>query len=213
MYLPSHFAQPDALALRALMRDHPLATFITHGAQGLDANPVPMLWLDDGSPHGLLRGHVARANPLWRETSPDTEVLVIFQGPDAYITPSWYPTKAEHGKAVPTWNYAVAHAYGKLQVCDDADWLRRHLAALTDHNEAAFAEPWQVSDAPVDYTEKMMAAIVGIEIEITRLTGKWKVSQNQPAENRAGVVQALRASGEANALAMATLVESAGNAS
>ena len=213
MYLPKHFDQPSVDVLHELMQAQGFATLVTLSPDGLNANHIPLHLSAEDGPLGTLRGHVARANPVWRETSPDTEVLVIFQGPDAYITPSWYPTKAEHGKAVPTWNYAVAHAYGKLRVCDDADWLRRHLAALTDHHEAAFAEPWQVSDAPADYTEKMMAAIVGIEIEITRLTGKWKVSQNQPAENRAGVVQALRASGEANALAMATLVESAGNAS
>jgi transcriptional regulator len=213
MYLPKHFDQPSVDVLHELMRAQGFATLVTLSPDGLNANHIPLHLSAEDGPLGTLRGHVARANPVWRESSPEMDVLVIFQGPDAYITPSWYPTKAEHGKAVPTWNYAVAHAYGKLRVCDDVVWLRRHLAALTDHNEAAFAEPWQVSDAPADYTEKMMAAIVGIEIEITRLTGKWKVSQNQPATNQAGVVQALRASGEANALAMAALVESAGNAS
>ncbi len=213
MYLPKHFDQPSVDILHQLMQAQPLAMLVTLSADGLNANHIPFHLSADAGSLGTLRGHVARANPVWRESSQETEVLVIFQGPEAYITPSWYPTKAEHGKAVPTWNYAVAHAYGKLRVCDDVVWLRSHLAALTDHNEAAFAEPWQVSDAPADYTEKLMAAIVGIEIEITRLIGKWKVSQNQPAENRVGVVQALQASGAANALAMAALVEGAGNVS
>lgn len=213
MYLPKHFDQPSRDVLHQLMRAQPLATLVTLSADGLNANHIPFHLTAESGPFGTLRGHVARANPVWRDVAQEMDVLAIFQGPDAYITPSWYPTKAEHGKAVPTWNYAVAHAYGKLRVIDDAAWLRTHLGALTDHNEAAFAEPWQVSDAPADYIEKMMAAIVGIEIEITRLIGKWKVSQNQPAENRAGVMQALRASGEANALAMAALVEGAGHVS
>lgn len=196
MYLPKHFDQPSVAVLHQLIQAQGLATLVTLAPDGLNANHIPLqLTAEDGA-LGTLRGHVARANPLWREASPESEVLVIFQGPDAYITPSWYPTKAEHGKAVPTWNYAVAHAYGKLRVCDDAAWLRRHLAALTDQHEAAFAEPWQVSDAPADYLGKMLAAIVGIEIEITRLTGKWKVSQNQPAENRASLIAALEKAGD-----------------
>ena len=209
MYLPSHFAQPDALALRALMRDHPLATFITHGAQGLDANPVPLLWLDDGSPHGLLRGHVARANPVWRDTSPGSEALAVFHGPDAYISPNGYATKRETGKVVPTWNYAVVHARGPLRIVEDAVWLRELVTALTRIHEATQPQPWAVTDAPADYIERMLGAIVGIELPLTSLQGKWKASQNQPAANREGVVAGLRQSGTAAGQAMADVVEHA----
>ncbi len=209
MYLPSHFAQPDALALRALMRDHPLATFITHGAQGLDANPVPMLWLDDGSPHDLLRGHVARANPVWRDTSPGSEALAVFHGPDAYISPNGYATKRETGKVVPTWNYAVVHARGPLRIVEDAVWLRELVTALTRIHEATQPQPWAVTDAPADYIERMLGAIVGIELPLTSLQGKWKASQNQPAANREGVVAGLRQSGTAAGQAMADVVEHA----
>ena len=209
MYLPSHFAQPDALALRALMRDHPLATFITHGAQGLDANPVPLLWLDDGSPHGLLRGHVARANPVWRDTSPGSEALAVFHGPDAYISPNGYANKRETGKVVPTWNYAVVHARGPLRIVEDAVWLRELVTALTRIHEATQPQPWAVTDAPADYIERMLGAIVGIELPLTSLQGKWKASQNQPAANREGVVAGLRQSGTAAGQAMADVVEHA----
>ncbi|MHB1668548.1 FMN-binding negative transcriptional regulator [Thiomonas sp.] len=210
MYLPLHFAQPDALALRALMRDHPLATLITHGAPGLDANPVPLLWLDDGSPHGLLRGHVARANPVWRDTPPGSEALAVFHGPDAYISPNWYATKRETGKVVPTWNYAVVHARGPLRVVDDAAWLRELVTMLTRTHEAALPHPWAVSDAPPDYIERMLGAIVGIELPLSSLQGKWKASQNQPAENREGVVTGLRQRGGAADQAMADVVGRAG---
>jgi transcriptional regulator len=151
---------------------------------------------------------VARANPVWREAAPGAEVLAIFHGPEAYITPSWYPTKADGGKAVPTWNYAVVHARGTLRIIDDVAWLRASLEALTAENEAAFAEPWRLADAPADYIDTMLRAVVGIEITITRLEGKWKVSQNQPTQNRAGVATGLRTGG-AEAQAMADLVAAA----
>ena len=155
---------------------------------------------------GTLRGHVARSNPIWRDLDSDIEVLAIFHGPDAYISPSWYATKQEAGKVVPTWNYTVVHAYGPLRIIDDASWVRSQLEALTAHNEAAFAEPWKVSDAPHDFTEKLIEAIVGIEMVITRLSGKWKVSQNQPPQNQASVIQGLNASEQIGATTMAALV-------
>ncbi len=210
MYLPSHFAQPDVLALRALMREHPLATLVTHGVLGLDANPVPLLWLDDGSPHGLLRGHVARANPVWRDTPPGSESLAVFHGPDAYISPNWYATKRETGKVVPTWNYALVHARGPLRIVEDAVWLRELVTALTRIHEATQPQPWAVSDAPEDYIERMLGAIVGIELPLSSLEGKWKASQNQPVENRAGIVGGLRQRGASVDLAMAQIVGSAG---
>jgi transcriptional regulator len=164
---------------------------------------------DAPAPFGTLRGHVARANPIWREVVPGSEVLAIFQGPEAYVTPSWYPTKAETGKVVPTWNYAVAHAYGILRVVEDSTWVRTQLEALTAHNEAAFAAPWQVSDAPHEYIDKLLGAVVGIEIVITRLVGKWKTSQNQAESNREGVAHGLRGLGGEEAIAMADLVDAA----
>lgn len=212
MYIPKHFAEPRVDVLHQLIRTRPLSTLVTLSSGGLNANHIPLHLSEQPAPFGTLRGHVARANPIWSDISKDVEVLAIFHGPDAYVTPSWYPTKAETGKDVPTWNYAVAHAYGTLRVVDDPEWLRAHLGALTAHNEAAFAEPWRLDDAPPDFTEKLIGAIVGIEIVITRLSGKWKTSQNQPAENRAGVARGLRACGATDAVEMAALVEEANTA-
>ena len=205
MYLPAHFEESRPEVLHAMMREQPFATLVTQGADGLTADHLP-LHLEPGSGScGALQGHVARANPLWQRAA-DCEVLAIFHGPQAYVTPSWYATKREHGKAVPTWNYVVVHARGRLRAIDDAAWLRRQLATLVAEHEAGFAEPWQIADAPPDYIDKMLAAIVGIEIVITELQGKWKISQNQPAANRAGVVAGLRGQGTDDARAMADLV-------
>jgi transcriptional regulator len=150
---------------------------------------------------------VARANPLWKDLVSGVEALAIFQGPDQYVSPSWYPAKREHGRVVPTWNYAVVHARGALRVIDDPAWLRGQLEALTAGQEASLSEPWAISDAPREYTDRLIGAIVGIEMTITTLTGKWKVSQNQPAENQAGVVSGLNDLGSADAREMAELVE------
>ena len=194
MYLPKHFAEDDVAEMHALMRANPLATLVSHGPDGLDANHIPLL-LGDAEPYGKLLGHVARANPLWQPGRVAGEVLVVFQGDESYISPSGYATKAEHGKVVPTWNYAAVHAYGELKVIDDADWILAQVSALTATHEAALPQPWAVTDAPADYIDKMLGAIVGIKITITRLTGKWKVSQNQPAENRASLIAALEKAG------------------
>jgi len=209
MYLPGHFEQPQPEALHALMLDHPLATVVTLSAGGINANHVPLLWSAEPDPFGTLRGHVARANPMWSDRVSDVEALAIFQGVDGYISPSWYPTKREHGKVVPTWNYAVVHAYGTLRVIQDAAWLRDLLEALVSRHEASTSAPWSMADAPQEYIERMIGSIVGFEIVISRLIGKWKVSQNQPAENRAGVVDALLRRGDAEAIRMAALVEAA----
>jgi transcriptional regulator len=190
MYLPKHFAETDPARLQALMRAFPLATLVTHGPDGLEANHVPLLLDAAAGPHGTLRGHVARGNPLAHQTV-DSEILVIFQGHESYISPSGYATKAEHGKVVPTWNYCAVHAYGHLRAIDDADWLLAQLTALTVEHEAGLAKPWAVSDAPADYVEKMFGGIVGIEISLTHLVGKWKVSQNQPAVNQVSLIAAL----------------------
>lgn len=205
MYIPRHFAQPEIAALHALMRAHPLATLVTLGPDGPDANHVPLHLSTDHGAHGLLAGHLPRANPAWREHAAGCDVLAVFHGPEAYITPSWYATKQATGEVVPTWNYATVHARGRLRVIDDGQWLRAHLEQLTRAQEARFAQPWSVDDAPDEYTERLMRGLVGIEIAITRLEGKWKVSQNRPAEDRAGVVVGLRGLG-GGALAMAELV-------
>lgn len=184
-------------AIHQLMREHPLASLIAQTQEGMVANHIPLLLQPGVDGQDLLLGHVARANPLWREVDTAQEVLAIFHGPQAYISPGWYPTKREHGKAVPTWNYAVVHAWGRLRVVDDAAWLRDLVSRLTTTHEAQFEKPWSIEDAPADYIEKMVSAIVGIEITITRLEGKSKMSQNQPAVNREGVVQGLAESGDA----------------
>jgi transcriptional regulator len=195
MYLPKHFAEDDIAEMHALMRANPLATLISHGPAGLEANHIPLL-LADATPHGKLQGHVARANPLWKAGSVAGEVLVVFQGEESYISPSGYASKAVHGKVVPTWNYTAVHAYGELQVIEDPDWILGQISALTATHEAVLPKPWAVTDAPADYIEKMLGAIVGIEITVTRLLGKWKVSQNQPAENRASLIAALERAGD-----------------
>ena len=197
MYLPKHFEETRSEALHELIRAHPLGMLVTLNGAGLQANSVPfILDADPAGGPGILRAHVARANPLWRETRGDVEALVVFQGPQAYISPGWYASKAEHGKVVPTWNYVMVQARGTLRAVDDADWLRAFVTRLTTKHEAVQAQPWAVTDAPADYIDTMLRAIVGIEIPLTALTGKWKVSQNRPAADRAGVVAGLTAVGQ-----------------
>lgn len=202
MYLPSHFSAPDDAALRTLIRDYPFATLITPTPTGHDVNHVPLLLEHDG----LLCGHVARANTLWQAAQNEQWVTAVFHGPHRYVTPSWYPSKACTGRVVPTWNYVVAHVRGTLRVIEDAQWLRNHLNALTAQQEAAFEQPWQLDDAPAEFIDQLIQAVVGIEIEITQLTGKWKVSQNQPLENQQGVLQGLRASDSSHSHDMAAVV-------
>jgi transcriptional regulator len=211
MYIPRQFEEPRVDVMHALIRARPLATLVTLSSGGLNANHVPLHLAESPAPFGTLLGHVARANPVLSDLTGNIESLAVFHGPNAYISPSWYATKKESGKVVPTWNYAVVHAYGFLRVVDDAAWLRAQLEDLTAHNEAPLSESWAVSDAPQEYIEKMMTAIVGIEMVITKLSGKWKVSQNQPAQNQAGVVACLEASGLPDALAMAALVKAGAN--
>lgn len=207
MYIPKQFEEMRVDVMHELIRSYPLATLVTHSLSGLNANHIPLYLSESPAPYGTLQGHIARANPLLGEIAGGIETLVIFHGPDTYITPSWYATKKETGKVVPTWNYAVAHAYGFLRVVDNASWLRAQLDALTSHNEASFSEPWAVSDAPPEYIERIMAAIVGVEMVITKLLGKWKVSQNQPTQNQTSVISGLEASGLPTSEAMAALVK------
>ena len=189
MYLPRHFEQNDPAVLAAAMHEHALATLVVATPAGPTADLIPLEYHPQIGPHGTLRGHVARANPLWRHVG--AAVLAVFQGPQAYVSPNWYPSKREHGKVVPTWNYTMVQARGTLRAVDDAPWVRALVGRLTEWHEAAQVAPWAVEDAPDDYVQQMLGAIVGIEIELTSLVGKWKVSQNRSAADRAGVALAL----------------------
>lgn len=195
MYLPPHFATDDPEVLHQLMRAHPLGALITHGERGLDANHLPFELDAESGEHGVLRAHVARNNPLWQEAKDGDNVLVIFKAADAYISPSWYPSKHDHHKQVPTWNYSVVHAHGRIQIRDDARFVRRLLANLTRHHEAGEPTPWKMADAPREYMETMVQAVVGIEIEIERLVGKFKLGQNKDEADRQGAAHALHARG------------------
>jgi transcriptional regulator len=206
MYLPAHFAETDLEAMRRLIRENPLGALVTRGAEGLTANHLPFEVATEAGPYGTLRGHVARANPVWQDGSAAHDVLVIFQGPSAYISPTWYPTKAETHQHVPTYNYAVVHVHGRLVVHDDPRWLRGVLGRLTRTMEAPRPTPWKMGDAPPDYLQEMIGRVVGIEIEATRLVGKWKVSQNRLPVDRQGAADGLRATGTPAAAAMADLI-------
>ena len=211
MYVPSHFAETRIEVLHQLIRTHPLAVLVTFGAEGLSANHIPFEIEPDPAPFGTLRGHVARGNPVWRDFSKDVEALLIFQGPQTYITPSWYVTKQETGKVVPTYNYAVVHAYGALRIIEDRAWLRGLVGRLTDRFEASRPQPWKITDAPDDYIDTMLGAIVGIEIHVTRLVGKWKTSQNRPVADRHGVIKGLHEIDDPDAATMANLVQGSAN--
>jgi transcriptional regulator len=208
MYQPPHFCEENRETLVDLIRRHPLAAIVVAGPNGFEVNHVPCLIDPDVGPHGRLRLHVARPNPLRELAGAGLPVVAIFQGEEAYVTPSWYETKRETGKVVPTWNYAVVHAHGRLSLHDDPSWLAGQIATLTDAHEASRAHPWAVSDAPADYMRGQMKGIVGIEIAIERLEGKWKVSQNRPAADRRGVIAGLES--EENGQSMAALVKSRG---
>ncbi|MEO6743569.1 MAG: FMN-binding negative transcriptional regulator [Caldimonas sp.] len=212
MYLPAHFDEKRLDVLHALVRRHPFGLLVTQTADGPSANGIPFILDPDGAAGlGTLRGHVARANPVWREAATDVPSLVVFQGPDAYVSPGWYPSKAEHGKVVPTWNYVMVQARGRLRAIDDPAWLLQLVTRLTERHETPRSAPWAVSDAPADYVQTMLRAIVGIELELTSLSGKWKVTQNRPAADRAGVVDGLKAVGDDVAMALAAQVERPGS--
>ncbi len=195
MYVPPLFKEDRIDVLHASILGSGLATLVTLTTDGLIASHVPMLLDSDPAPYGTLLGHVARPNPQARGAVPGVQALAIFQGPDAYITPSWYATKRENGKVVPTWNYVTIHAYGPVEFFDDTERLRAIVTRLTERQEAARAEPWAVSDAPADFIDGMLRGIVGFALPIARLEGKWKMSQNRPAQDRAGVITGLEADG------------------
>lgn len=207
MYIPKNFEERDRTVLHALVAAHPLGAWVVQAEGGLVVNHLPFLLDATRGPLGTLTAHLARANPVWKALAGSAASVAIFQGPQGYISPSWYPGKAEHGRTVPTWNYAVVHAHGVPRVMDDRDWLLRHVTRLTEVHEAGAAAPWQVSDAPRDYIEQQLGAIVGIEIPIAALDGKWKMSQNRTMPDRLGVVAGLSARGDADAVALAALVQ------
>jgi transcriptional regulator len=207
MYVPPAFAVTDTATLHTLMREAPLATLVAPTAQGLQAHPLPLHLREDA--HGwLLVGHVARANPVW-QTVPTAAVLALFNGAQGYVSPSWYAAKARHGKVVPTWNYATVQAHGTLRWVDDAAWLHALVTELTHTHEAGQAHPWHVSDAPQDFIAQLLRAIVGLELRITRLEGKFKLSQNRPADDQQGVVAGLLQQGDAGSAALADAMRKA----
>ena len=211
MYVPGHFEETRMEVLHNLIKSHPLGTLITLCEGEIVANHVPFILDQSGGDSGTLKCHVAKSNPVWKLMSEDLNSLVIFQGPDAYISPSWYPSKYPHGKAVPTWNYIVVHARGVPTITDDSDWLLNHVCELSEIHESSRAIPWTVSDAPIEYIEKMVGAIVGIEIPIMVLTGKWKLSQNRPQVDQVGVMAGLASEGGDWAAAMSQLMQQIGN--
>jgi len=193
MYQPPHFREDDLATQHQLIRAHPLGLLITAGASGLVANPVPFHLDAAASEKGTLRLHLAKANGQWRDIQDGAPILAVFQGANSYVTPSWYKTKQETGKVVPTWNYAIVQASGSARVIDDADWLRSQINALTGQHEGNREKPWAVDDAPDDFIRAQMKGIIGIEIAISALEGKWKVSQNRPVADREGVAAGLGA--------------------
>ena len=209
MYVPAHFAVSDHEALYRLIRDNPLGMLVTSGQQGLDANHLPFELDRQADGLGVLLGHVARANPVWKDVRDGDEVLVIFRAEDAYVSPNWYLSTQETHKQVPTWNYRVAHAAGKVKFRDDEGFLRDVVGRLTQTHEAAQSAPWRMSEAPAGYIESMLKAIVGVEIGITRLVGKFKLSQNREMRDRLSLGEALKAQGD-TALAQATLEAATG---
>jgi transcriptional regulator len=206
MYLPKAFAIEALSELQQHVLGTRLALLVTHGEQGLQASHLPLLLNAEEGPNGTLYGHFAKANPQWKELRNGAEALVIFAGADAYVSPGFYPSKAEHGNVVPTWNYVAVHAYGNAEVFTDADRLLTLVSALTDRHEADRASPWKVADAPADYIDGMLKAIVGFALPIQRLEGKRKLSQNRNTADIAGVRKGLAASSDAQDQALAHLM-------
>jgi transcriptional regulator len=207
VYVPSHFKEDRIDVLHDAIRAHSFATLVSMTADGLLASHAPLMLDPEPAPYGTLIGHLARANPHWRVADPGVQTLVMFQGPHGYITPSYYATKRENAKVVPTWNYAAIHAYGTLEVFNDPDRLLDVVTRLTQLHEAPRALPWAVDDAPADFVQGMLRGIIGIALPIVRLEGKLKMSQNRPAVDQAGVIDGLRLDGQddlAEAVARAT---------
>jgi transcriptional regulator len=209
MYLPTQFTEERVPVLHDAIRQARLGTLVTLGEAGLEASHVPMLVDPEPAPYGTLMGHIARVNPQWRRPAASVQALAIFLGPNAYISPAWYATKRETGKVVPTWNYVAIHAYGEVRFFEDAERLLRLVTRLTETHEAGRPEPWAVSDAPAEFVRGMLKGIVGFELPIVRLEGKWKMSQNRPAEDRAGAIAGLRREGGAEEAVVAEIMTAA----
>jgi transcriptional regulator len=205
MFQPDHFRVDDVAEMHALMRARPFAALVSAGPLGLYGTHLPTV-LKSERPNGVIECHLSRANPHWKDLAGGGEAMLIFQGPEGYITPNWYATKAETGKAVPTWNYAVVHAYGRPAIMKEKDWLLRHVTELSAQQERSEARPWEVSDAPASYIDVMLRGIVGFRFEITRLEGKWKMSQNRDTQDRVGVIEGLKARASGDDLAIADAV-------
>ena len=208
MYLPKIHEETRLDVLHGLIREHSLGTWVAADETELNVNHIPFVIDSSRGEFGTLVGHVARANPVWKAPANTLPSVIIFRGPQTYITPSWYPSKHEHGKAVPTWNYAVVTAHGLPAFIEDPAWLYGHLSDLTDKHEASQALPWKIGDAPQEFTDKLIAAIVGVEIPIQRIEGKWKTNQNRPEQDKIGVVAGLLGKGDDDSVAMASLVRS-----
>jgi transcriptional regulator len=195
MYIPPHFAQPDPAELQRVIRDHPLGMLVTHGDAGLDANHIPFEFDPATGPHGLLTAHVARSNPVWQQCTTGSTVMVVFRGAEAYISPNWYPSKHETHRQVPTWNYEVVHAHGTITIRDDERFVRGMVARLTRRHEAAEPRPWKMSDSTPEYIDDLLGKIVGLEIAVTSLVGKFKLSQNREDRDRLNAADTLAARG------------------
>jgi len=207
MYIPRHNEENRVPVMHALMASQPFATLVTLGSSGLFASHLPIVLDPDGSEFGTLNAHISRANTQWRDLVPSVDALAIFAGHHHYISPTWYPETREHGKEVPTWNYVVVHAYGPLKLIEDTHWLRKHVESLTNIHEAASPVPWNVSDAPADFIQSLLHGIVGLELPIRRMEGKWKVSQNRTESERQGVLEGLTRLDTPESRAMKALVE------
>lgn len=207
MYIPSANREDDPAELRSFMRAHPLCALVSVSGRGLVATHLPVVLHESESGFGTLRGHIARGNTQWRELDPRVEALAIFTGPQHFISASWYPGKKTHGKEVPTWNYVAVHVYGQLRAVDDPEWLLEHVKCLTDQQEVIAEVPWKVSDAPAAFIDKMTRAIVGLELQISRIEGRWKASQNRREDEALAVMAGLDQVGTAESVAMRDLIK------
>ena len=206
MHIPKKFRQEDTNKLIALIRDFPFATLIGSNESGAHVMHLPLLIKSEDGQSYSLNGHIAKVNPFWQQIKQGDNVVAVFHGSNCYISPNHYPTKLEHGKAVPTWNYVVVHAEGNIKFRHDKEWLYTHIDELSQQHEQKSEKPWSINDAPEDYIQKMLPAIVGIEISINNIEGKWKLSQNQPEKNQQGVIQGLMDSKNPNAQAIVKMM-------
>lgn len=207
MYTPHFNAEDDIPTLQSFIQANPLCTLVVPTQGGMVATHIPMVLHTESSAIGILRGHVARANPIWKDFDVSEDALGIFTSPQHYISASWYPGKADHGKEIPTWNYVAVHVYGRLSIIEKPSWLLQHLHSLTNQSEVIAEKPWNVADAPADFIAKLSKGIVGLELPVSRFVGKWKVSQNRSKPDAAAVVQNLQKLGTAASNAMSELIE------